>query len=64
MPLEEPDIVVVGAGIVGLAVALDGPIKDADVRAAAAPLPDAAANGTPSVIDALRSAVSRERIAA
>jgi UDP-N-acetylglucosamine transferase subunit ALG13 len=48
----------------GLAVALDGPIEDADVRAAAAPLPDAAANGTPSVIDALRSAVSRERIAA
>jgi hypothetical protein len=48
----------------GLAVALDGPIDGADVRAAAAPLPDAARNGAPSVIDALRTAVTRERIAA
>jgi UDP-N-acetylglucosamine transferase subunit ALG13 len=48
----------------GLAVALDGPIGEADVRAAAAPLPDAARNGAPSVADALRSAVARERIAA
>jgi UDP-N-acetylglucosamine transferase subunit ALG13 len=49
----------------GLAVALDGPIEDADVRAAAAPLPDAARDaGAPSVADALRAAVARDRIAA
>ncbi len=48
----------------GLAVALDGPIEAADVRAAVAPLPDAARDGAPSVADALRAAVTRERIAA
>lgn len=48
----------------GLAVALGGPIAPADVRAAAAPLPDAARNGAPSVTDALRAEVTRERIAA
>jgi UDP-N-acetylglucosamine--N-acetylmuramyl-(pentapeptide) pyrophosphoryl-undecaprenol N-acetylglucosamine transferase len=48
----------------GLAVALDGPIEAADVRAAAAPLPEAARDGAPSVGDALRAAVGRERMAA
>ena len=48
----------------GLAIALDGPIEAADVRAAAAPLPAAARTGAPSVADALRSAVGHERIAA
>jgi hypothetical protein len=48
----------------GLAVALDGPIEDADIRAAAAPLPETARDGAPSVADALRAAVTRERIAA
>jgi UDP-N-acetylglucosamine--N-acetylmuramyl-(pentapeptide) pyrophosphoryl-undecaprenol N-acetylglucosamine transferase len=48
----------------GLAVALDGPIVAADVRAAAAPLPDAARDGAPSVAEALHAAVTRERIAA
>jgi UDP-N-acetylglucosamine--N-acetylmuramyl-(pentapeptide) pyrophosphoryl-undecaprenol N-acetylglucosamine transferase len=49
----------------GLAVALDGPIEDADIRAAGAPLPDASRDaGAPSVADALRAAVGRERIAA
>jgi UDP-N-acetylglucosamine--N-acetylmuramyl-(pentapeptide) pyrophosphoryl-undecaprenol N-acetylglucosamine transferase len=49
----------------GLAVALDGPIEAADVHAAAAPLPDATRDAhAPSVADALRTAVGRERIAA
>jgi hypothetical protein len=49
----------------GLAIALDGPIEAADVRAAAAPLPDATRDAVaPSVADALRAAVGRERIAA
>jgi UDP-N-acetylglucosamine--N-acetylmuramyl-(pentapeptide) pyrophosphoryl-undecaprenol N-acetylglucosamine transferase len=48
----------------GLAVALDGPIEASDVRAAAAPLPDAAGSGEPSVADALRVAVGSERMAA
>jgi UDP-N-acetylglucosamine--N-acetylmuramyl-(pentapeptide) pyrophosphoryl-undecaprenol N-acetylglucosamine transferase len=48
----------------GLAVALDGPIEAAEVRAASAPLPEAARDGAPSVADALRDAVAGERIAA
>lgn len=49
----------------GLAVALeDTPIEAADVRAADAPLPDLGQSGAPSVADALRLAVGRERIAA
>jgi UDP-N-acetylglucosamine--N-acetylmuramyl-(pentapeptide) pyrophosphoryl-undecaprenol N-acetylglucosamine transferase len=48
----------------GLAIALEGPIAPADVHAAAAPLPEAARDAAPSVADALRSAVGRERMAA
>jgi UDP-N-acetylglucosamine--N-acetylmuramyl-(pentapeptide) pyrophosphoryl-undecaprenol N-acetylglucosamine transferase len=49
----------------GLAVALDGPIEETDVRTAAAPLPDATRDGvSPSVADALRAALGSERIAA
>ena len=49
----------------GLAVALDGEIGAAHVAAAAAPLPEAAVAGDPSVADALRAAMTaRERIAA
>ena len=58
------DLVVVGAGILGLAVALQGEIGPADVVAAAAPLPEAAVVGDPSVADALRAAMARERMAA
>jgi len=49
----------------GLAVALeDAPIAAAHVRAADAPLPDLTQSGAPSVADALRLAVGRERMAA
>jgi len=48
----------------GLAVALDGEISPAHVVAASAPLPDAVDAGEPSVADALRTAIARERMAA
>jgi UDP-N-acetylglucosamine--N-acetylmuramyl-(pentapeptide) pyrophosphoryl-undecaprenol N-acetylglucosamine transferase len=49
----------------GLAVALeDGRIEREHVLAADAPLPDGAQSGVPSVADALRQAVDRERMAA
>jgi UDP-N-acetylglucosamine transferase subunit ALG13 len=48
----------------GLAVALDGAISRAHVVAASAPLPDAVDAGEPSVADALRTAIARERMAA
>ena len=51
-------------GQMGLAVALDGEIGPAHVAAAAAPLPEAAVAGDPSVADALRAAMGRERMAA
>ena len=48
----------------GLAIALDGAITAAHVVAASAPLPAATDAGDPSVADALRVAIGRERMAA